>query len=111
MIMSVEGFQFHISVAVRDRFVWLCGHIQVKRASLMAHLVKNLPTMWEPWVLSLGQEDPWGRKWQPAPVLLPGKSHGWRSLVGYSPWNRKESDVTSDFTSLHFPFPEHSLAS
>ena len=74
-------------------------------------MVKRLPTMWEPWVLSLGQEDPWGRKWQPAPVLLPGKAHGWRSLVGYSPWDRRESDVTSDFTSLHFPFPEHSLAS
>ena len=28
----------------------------------------------------------WRRQWQPTPVLLPGKSHGWRSLVGYSPW-------------------------
>ena len=33
----------------------------------------------------------WRRKWQPTAVLLPGKSHGWRSLVGYSPWGRKES--------------------
>ena len=32
---------------------------------------------------------PWGRKWQPTPVFLPGKSHGQRSLVGYSPWGRK----------------------
>ena len=31
-------------------------------------------------------------------VLLPGKSHGWRSMVGYSPWGRKESDTTEDFT-------------
>ena len=30
------------------------------------------------------------RKWQPAPVVLPGKSHGQRSLVGYNPWGRKE---------------------
>ena len=37
---------------------------------------------------------PWRRKWQPAPVFLPGKSHGQRSLAGYSPWNRKESDMT-----------------
>ena len=29
---------------------------------------------------------PWRRKWQPTPVFLPGKSHGQRSLVGYSPW-------------------------
>ena len=39
----------------------------------------------------------WRRKWQPTPVFLPGKSHGQRSLVGYSPWGRKESDMT-DFT-------------
>ena len=34
------------------------------------------------------------RQWYPTPVLLPGKSHGWRSLVGCSPWGRKESDTT-----------------
>ena len=44
---------------------------------------------------------PWRRKWQPTPVLLPGKSHGQRSLVGYSPWGRKESDRTD---RLHFNF-------
>ena len=33
------------------------------------------------------------RQWHPTPVLLPGKSHGWRSLVGCSPWGRKESDM------------------
>ena len=31
---------------------------------------------------------PWRRQWHPTPVLLPGKAHGWRSLVGYSPWGR-----------------------
>ena len=36
----------------------------------------------------------WRRKWQSTPVLLPGKSHGQRNLVGYSPWGRKESDTT-----------------
>ena len=41
----------------------------------------------------------WRRKWQPTPVLLPAKFHGWRSLVGYSPWGRKESDTTK---RLHF---------
>ena len=40
-------------------------------------------------------------KWQPTPVLLPGESHGGRSLVGYSPWHRKESDMTE---WLHFHF-------
>ena len=34
------------------------------------------------------------RPWQPSPVLLPGKSHGWRSLVGFGPWGCEESDTT-----------------
>ena len=42
---------------------------------------------------------PWRRKWQPTPVLLPGKFHRWRSLIGYSPWDRKELDTTE---RLHF---------
>ena len=37
---------------------------------------------------------PWRRKWQPTPVFLPGQSHGQRSLVGYSPWGRKDSDTS-----------------
>ena len=41
------------------------------------------------------------RKWQPTPVLLSGKSHGQRSLVGYSPWGHEESDTTA---WLHFHF-------
>ena len=36
---------------------------------------------------------PWRRTWQPTPVFLPGKSHGQRSLAGYSPWTRKEWDT------------------
>ena len=43
----------------------------------------------------------WRRKWQPTPVFWPGESHGQRSLVGYSPWGRKESDTTE---RLHFHF-------
>ena len=43
----------------------------------------------------------WRRQWQPIPVLLPGKSHGWRSLVGCSPWGRQESVTTE---RLHFHF-------
>ena len=37
---------------------------------------------------------PWRRRLHPTPVLLPGKSHGWRSLVGYSPWGGEELDMT-----------------
>ena len=48
-----------------------------------------------PWVRKI----PCRRKWQSILVFLPGKSHGRRSLVGYSPWGRKESDTTEQ---LHF---------
>ncbi|CAI9168844.1 unnamed protein product [Rangifer tarandus platyrhynchus] len=47
---------------------------------------------------------PWSRKWQPTPVLLPGKSHGQRSLEGYSPWGRKESDMTERLYLFYFGF-------
>ena len=43
----------------------------------------------------------WRRKWQPTPVLLPGESHGQRSLAGYSPWGRKELDMTEQLTHTH----------
>ena len=54
------------------------------------------------WFLA-GLKSPSGRRqWHPTRVLLPGKSHGRRSLVGCSPWGRKESDTTE---RLHFHFP------
>ena len=37
---------------------------------------------------------PWRREWQPTPIFLPGEFHGQRSLVGYSPWGHKESNMT-----------------
>ena len=43
----------------------------------------------------------WRRKWQPTAILLPGEFHGQRNLVGYSPWGRKELDLTNTFT-FHF---------
>ena len=52
-----------------------------------------------PWVGKI----PWRRKWQSTPVLLPGKSHRQRSLVGYSPWARTESDMTERLHFLKFP--------
>ena len=48
----------------------------------------------------------WRRQWHPTPVLLPGKSHGQRSLVGCSPWGLEESDTTE---RLHFTFHFHAL--
>ena len=56
----------------------------------------------EGWTGSLGLVDAnWRRQWHPTPVLLPGKSHGWRSVVGCSPRGLEESDMTEQ---LHFHF-------
>ena len=72
----------------------------------------SLPDFWAP------QDQDWSfvftglcsayrrRQWQPTTVLLPGKSHGRRSLVGCSPWGRKELDTTE---RLHFHFSLHAL--
>ena len=46
--------------------------------------------VFSPWVRKI----PWKRPWQPIPVFLPGESYGQRSLAGYSPWGRKESETT-----------------
>ena len=52
-------------------------------------VVKNLPAMQEKWVQSWVRKIPWKRKWQFTPVYLSGKSHGQRSLAGYSPWGHR----------------------
>ena len=71
---------------------------------LMVQMAKHLPHCsrrpgFNPWVgIS------WRRKWHPTSVFLPGKSHGRRNLVGYSPWSRKESDTTERLHFLSF-FP------
>ena len=49
----------------------------------------------------------WRRQWHPTPVLLPGKSHVQRSLVGCSPWGHEESDTTE---RLHFHALEKEMA-
>ena len=73
-----------------------CGYMYVLIASLGAQTVKSPPATketafgFDPWVGKI----PWRRKWQPTAVFFPGESHGQRSLVGYSPWGRKESDLT-----------------
>ena len=64
-------------------------------------VVKNRPQCrgrrrcgFDPWVRKI----PWKKKWQPDLVFLPGKFHGQRNLVGYSPWGHKESDTTEATT-------------
>ena len=63
-------------------------------AFLVAQTVKNLPTVQETWVQSLGWEDPLEKEMTPIPVLLTGEFHGQRSLVGHNSRGCKELDMT-----------------
>ena len=91
--------------------------------SPVAQTVKNLPAMQETWVQSPGQEDLLEKEWLPTKVFLLREFQGQRRLAGYSPWGRKESDmtehiiyilpqplplVTTDLlsTSMDFPNPD-----
>ena len=75
--------------------------LQCKKVKSESEVAQSCPTLCDPhdfittWHIlrtySLSEKQIWDnrrRQWQPTPVLLPGKSHGWRSLVGFSPWGR-----------------------
>ena len=64
-------------------------------------MVKKLPAMWETWVRSLGWKDPLEKGLATDSSILAWKTHGQRSLGGYSPWGRKESDMTEQLTHTH----------
>ena len=86
--------------------MWTIFKVFIESVSQGALVVKNPPCQcrrcegfgFHLWVRKI----PWSRKWHPSSVFLPGKFHGQRSLVGYSPWGHKESDTTEQ---LSFPFP------
>jgi len=68
-----------------------CPHY---KTSLVAQMVKNPPAMWETWVGKI----PWRREQLPTPVSWLGEFHGQRSLVDYSSWGHRESNMTEAFT-------------
>ena len=79
-----------------DLYLIFCSLLVIlNTSSLVAQLVKNLPAMQETCVQSLGWEYPRRRERLPTPVFWPGEFHGL-----YSPWGRKESDMT-EHLSLH----------
>ena len=104
----MEAHRIVLFSACSDSLLYLLLKFSAKRfyiflyildwASQVALVVKNPPANsgdirdrgFNPWV----QKIPWRREWQPTPVFLPGKSRAQRSLAGYSPQGRKESDTT-----------------
>ena len=68
--------------------------------TIMAQMVENLPAMWENWVQSPDGEDPLEKEREIYSSISPGKSHGQRSLEGYSPGGHKELDMTEQLTLL-----------
>ena len=89
-----EGSTFKVPVILHKRrwrvlVVWFAGKVEGERR---VEICQNCFCIY-----SLH----WRRQWHHTPVLLPGKSHGWRSLVGCSPWGREELNTTE---RLYFDF-------
>ena len=73
------------------------SHFSYITINLISCIIFKFMSTWSGTTMSTS----WRRQWHPTPVLLPGKSHGWRSLVGCSPWGRSEVDTTE---RLHVHF-------
>ena len=81
-------------------FFFFAEHLYYLRASLVAQILKNPPSMWETWVRKI----PWRRERLPTLVF-----HGQRSLAGYSPRARQESDTTEQLSHTHTHTHTHNL--
>ena len=83
----------HYSIVISLQLIKINEKKKGSDIKKFSQLVKNVPAVQETQVWSLGWKDPLEKEipleWQTTPVFLPGKSHGQRSLVGYSPWGCK----------------------
>ena len=95
-IIIYKHKQIHINT-----YVYLIPIYRSIRASLVAQTVKSLPAMQKTRVQSLGWEDPLEKEMANHSSTLAWKIPWRTSLVGYSPWGRKESDMTEQLHSLH----------
>ena len=99
-LISEEGFLICPCFLWNSAFRWECLSFNIS-------VVNSFCFLWSGFlkpfhcIFRLSRKHPWRRQRQPTPVLLPGKSHGRRSLVGCSPWGREESDTTERL-DFHF---------
>ena len=77
---------------VWQRLLQYCKVVSLKKKKKKIYLPRHTGDAGS--IPGLGKS-PWRRKWQSTPVVMPGKSHGQRSLAGYSLWGLKESDTTA----------------
>ena len=90
VILEISFLLYFLLMHITGILSWLSG----KELTCQSRKFRKLGL--DPWIGKIS----WIRIWQPTPVFLPGKFHGQRSLVGYSPWCRKELDMT-EHTQTH----------
>ena len=88
----------HVGVSVERVFVCVYtgggASPMAQRLRICLHYGRHRRCRFDPWVVKI----PWRRAWQSTPVFLPAESHRQRSLAGYSPWGRKQSDMAKQLT-------------
>ena len=106
--ISLRKAVLEISVGkkIQDLGGWVILVSHAPRGHPPTELIGSVIGLQLIWVLVLALPYQRRRQWHPTPVLLAGNSHGWRSLVGCSPWGREESDMTE---RLHFTCHFHAL--
>ena len=101
--VKFKTISWHSSHQLGLHIAWKIWRQRPPRASLVAPMVKNPPAKQETWFYPWVGKIPWRRAWQPSPVLLPGESHGQRSLAGCSQQGHKESDMTEQLSTAEDP--------